>query len=118
LDSVPLVLFCRPNSWRDRLDQLSSEHGISLNVAVEADSLSLQTHIVANGGVYALLGPYDIAAASKSLRIRSSKLVDPTISRHIALAMSRHGELTLACRTVMRETQAIAKTRAAGLPLT
>src|SRR6266516_4533845 len=84
LDSVPLVLFCRPNSWRVRLDQLSSEHGTSLNAAVEADSLSLQTHIVANGGVYALLGPYDIAAASKSLRIRSSKLVDPTISRHIA----------------------------------
>jgi hypothetical protein len=24
LDSVPLVLFCRPNSWRDRLDQLNS----------------------------------------------------------------------------------------------
>jgi len=118
LHNLPLVLFCRPNSWRDRLDQLSSEHGLSLNVTVEADSLSLQTHIVADGGIYALLGPYAIAAASKTLRIRSSKLVNPAISRHIALAMSRHGELTLACRTVMRETQAIAKAGAAGLPLT
>jgi hypothetical protein len=112
------VLFCRPNSWRDRLDQLTSEHGLSLNVVVEADSLNLQTHIVADGGIYALLGSYAIAAASKELRIRSSKLVHPTISRHIALAMSRHGELTLACRTVMRETQAITKAGAAGLPLT
>ena len=118
LHDLPLVLFCRPNSWRDRLDQLSTEHGVSLNVVVEADSLSLQTHIVADGGIYALLGPYAIAAASKECRIQSSKLVDPTISRYIALAMSRHGELTLACRTVMRETEEIARAGAAGLPLT
>ena len=118
LNNLPLVLFCRPNSWRDRLEQLSAEHRLSLNVVVEADSLSLQTHIVADGGIYALLGPYAIATASKELRIKASKLVKPTISRHIALAMSRHGELTLACRTVMRETQEIAKAGAAGLPLT
>jgi DNA-binding transcriptional LysR family regulator len=117
LHNLPLVLFCRPNSWRDRLDQLSTEHGVSLNVAVEADSLSLQTQIVADGGMYALLGPYAIAAASKVYCIQSSKMVRPTISRHIALAMSPHGALTLACRTVMRETQEIVRAGAAGLPL-
>ena len=90
LHNLPLVLFCRPNSCCDRLDQLSTEHGISLNVVVEADSLSLQTHIVADGGMHALLGPYAIAAASKVYRIQSSKVADPTISRHIALAMPRH----------------------------
>ena len=115
LHNLPLALFCRPNSWRDRLDQLSAERGISLNVAVEADSLGLQTHVVADGGMYALLGPYAIAAATKVYRIQSSKIIDPTISRHIALAMSRHGELTLACRTVMQETRDIAKSGAAGL---
>lgn len=118
LDKLPLVLFCRPNSWRDRLDQLSAEQGVSLNVAVEADSLGLQAHIVADGGMYALLGPYAIAAASRELRINSSKVVRPTISRHIALAMSRHGELTFACRTVMRETQEIARAGAARLTVT
>lgn len=115
LDRLPLVLFCRPDSWRDRLDQIAAERGISLNVVVEADSLSLQTRIVADGGVYALLGPYAIAAAARECRIRSAKLVDPTVTRHIALAMSRHGELTLACRAVMSETQEIAKAGAAGL---
>lgn len=111
LDKLPLVLFCRPSSWRDHLEQLAAERGISLNLAVEADSLSLQTHIVADGGIYALLGPYAIAAAAKQCRLRSSKVIDPTISRHIALAMSRHGELTLACRAVMSELQQIAKER-------
>src|SRR6516165_9168465 len=102
LHNLPLVLFCRPNSWRNQLEQISAEHGVSLNVVLEADSLSLQTHIVSEGGVYALLGPYAIAAASKERRLRSSKLVTPVVTRHIALAMSRHGELTLACRTVMQ----------------
>jgi len=115
LHELPLALFCRPNSWRDRLDQLSAERGISLNVAIEADSLALQTHVVADKGTYALLGPYAIAAAAKVYRLQSSKIVEPTISRHIALAMSRHGELTLACRTVMQETRDIAKSGTAAL---
>jgi LysR family transcriptional regulator, nitrogen assimilation regulatory protein len=102
LHNLPLVMFCRPNSWRDRLDHLGMEHGVSLNVALEADSLRLQTRIVADGGMYALLGPYAIADASKDCRLQSSKLVDPVVSRYIALAMTRHGELTLACRTVMQ----------------
>jgi DNA-binding transcriptional LysR family regulator len=117
LHDIPLVLFCRPNSWRSRLEQLSVEHGISLNVALEADSLSLQTHVAADGGLYALLGPYAIAAASRELRLQSSRIVDPPVTRHIALAMSRHGELTLACRTVMQIVQEIASSGASGLPV-
>ena len=115
LHNLPLVLFCRPNSWRNRLDQLAAENGISLNVALEADSLRFQTHVVADGGVYALLGPYAIDAASKDCRLQSSKLVDPVVSRYIALAMSRHGQLTLAWRTVMQVMRDIVKSGAAGL---
>ncbi|MDW3689130.1 LysR family transcriptional regulator [Cupriavidus sp. CV2] len=115
LHNLPLVTFCRPNSWRDRLDQLSIEQGVSLNVVVEADSLSLQTRIVADGGIYALLGPYAIANAAKDCRLQASKVVDPAVTRHIALAMSRHGELTLACRTVMQLTREIAQSGAAEL---
>ena len=115
LHKLPLVLFCRPSSWRNQLEQLSGEHGVSLNVPLEADSLSLQTHIVAEGGIYALLGPYAVAALSKDCPQQASKLVDPVISRHIALAMSRHGQLTLACRTVMQLAREIAKSDVAGL---
>ena len=117
LENLPLVMFCRPSSWRDRLDQLSAEHGFALNVVVEADSLSLQTHIVASGGAYALLGPYAIAAAQKGIKLQSAKIVNPMLTRHIALAMSPHGELTLACKAVMTETKAVAKASMAGLPL-
>ena len=115
LHNLPLVLFCRPSSWRNHLEQIGAERKVSLNVALEADSLSLQTHIASQGGIYALLGPYAIATASKEHRLQSSKLVDPVVPRHIALAMSRHGNLTLACRTVMQITREIAKSAAAGL---
>jgi LysR family transcriptional regulator, nitrogen assimilation regulatory protein len=115
LHNLPLVLFCRPSSWRNHLEQIGAERGVLLNVALEADSLSLQTHIVSEGGIYALLGPYAIAAASKDCRLQSSKLVDPVVTRHIALAMSRHGSLTLACRTVMQVAREIVKSGAAGL---
>jgi LysR family transcriptional regulator, nitrogen assimilation regulatory protein len=75
----------------------------------------MQTHIVAEGGIYALLGPYAITGASKDCRLQSSKLVKPVVPRHIGLAMSRHGQLTLACRTVMQAAREIAKSGAAGL---
>jgi DNA-binding transcriptional LysR family regulator len=115
LDKLPLVLFCRPSTWRNHLEEVSAERGVSLNVVLEADSLSLQTHIVSEGGIYALLGPYAVAAAPQERRLRSAKLVAPVVTRHIALAMSRQGEMTLACRTVMQVAREIAKSGAAGL---
>ena len=115
LHNLPLVLFCRPSSWRDYLEQISADHNVSLNVVLEADLLSLQTQIVSEGGIYALLGPYAVAGATKNRRLQSSKLVDPVVTRHIALAMSRHGSLTLACRTVMQLAREIAKSGGAGL---
>lgn len=117
LDNLPLVHFCRPNSWRDRLEQLASEHRISLNVVLEADSISTQTHVASDGGIYALLGPYAISSAVRTLRLQSSKIVKPTVTRHIALAMSRHGEMTLAGRTVMTILREIGKSGASGLPV-
>ena len=117
LDNLPLVLFCRPSSWRNRLEELSAAHGIRLNVALEADSLSLQTQIVAGGGMYALLGPYAIAAAQRTCRLQASKIVNPSVTRHIALAVSRHGEMTLACRTVLQIVREVATSGASGLPV-
>jgi LysR family nitrogen assimilation transcriptional regulator len=115
LNNLPLVQFCRPSSWRDHLEQIGAERNVSLNVVLEADSVSLQTRIASEGGIYALLGPYAVTAASKDCGLQSSKLVDPVVTRHIALAMSRHGNLSLACRTVMQLLREIAKSGTAGL---
>ena len=108
LDNLPLVLFCRPSAWRNHLEQVALEQRVSLNVALEADSLSMQTNIVAAGGVYALLGPNAIAGATRTLALQSSRLVAPTVNRYVALAMSPRGKTTLACRTVMQLIREVA----------
>ena len=36
LHNLPLVQFCRPNSWRDRLDELAHERGVTLNVVARS----------------------------------------------------------------------------------
>jgi DNA-binding transcriptional LysR family regulator len=100
LDHLPLVQFCRPNSWRDQLDELGRQNGITINTAMEADSLTLQTEIVLRGGCYAVLGPYAIAEGLRSGQLQASRIVDPDMTRYIALAMSRHTLGTLACKTV------------------
>lgn len=115
LDNLPLVLFCRPSSWRNHLEQVADAHNVSLNVALEADSLGMQTHIAAAGGIYTLLGPYALAAASKNCRLQSSKLVTPAVSRHVALAMSPRGKSTLACQTVMQIIRDCVRAGADGL---
>lgn len=114
LHNLPLVLFCRPSSWRNYLEEIGAAHGTTLNVVLEADSLSLQTQIASEGSVHALLGPFAIAGAPKRRRLQSSKLVKPVVTRHIALATSRHSELTLACRTVTQVTREVAKSGVAG----
>ncbi|MDX2265593.1 MAG: LysR family transcriptional regulator [Hyphomicrobiales bacterium] len=109
LDRLPLVLFCRPSGWRNHLEEVAAKHGVSLNAALEADSLGMQTNIVGAGGIYALLGPYAVAAASRTCRLQASKLVAPTVHRHVALAMSPRGKSTLACQAVMRVIRECAK---------
>ncbi|MGV3632887.1 MAG: LysR family transcriptional regulator [Pseudorhodoplanes sp.] len=113
VEKLPLVLFCRPSAWRNHLEQVAAEQRVSLNVVLEADSLSMQTQIVARGGIYALLGPNAIAGASRTLRLQSSRIVAPTINRYVALAMSPRGKTTLACRTVMQTIREVAQSSGA-----
>lgn len=116
LNDLPLALICRPNSWRDRLDKLVAADQVKLNVAAEADTLSLQTEIVVHGDVYALLGPYAVAAELQAGRIQAAPTVDPVARRYIVFAMSRHGELPLACRVAMELIQEIVRTTKLLLP--
>ena len=115
LHKLPLVLFCRPSSWRNHLEQVAAEHDVALNVTLEADSLGMQTNIAAAGGMYTLLGPHAVAAAARSCPLQSAKLVAPTVFRYVALAMSPRGKSTLACHTVMQTIRQAVATGLDGL---
>lgn len=109
LDRLPLVAFCRPSGWRDRLDQLARERGVRLQVVLEADSIALQLGIVEQGAAYALLGAYAVDAAARARRVRVARLTDPPVVRHIALDVARAGVLSPAMRVVMQEVQTMAR---------
>jgi len=102
LDKLPLVQFCRPNSWRDQLDEVSRAKGVTLNTVLEADSLRLQLEVVAEGGGYALLGPCSFREELRAGRLQVSKVTSPALTRHVALSMPKHGPVTRACRIVIQ----------------
>lgn len=108
LDGLPLTMFCRPSSWRDRLDVLARRYDVTLNVVLEADSLSLQTHAVKSNDCYALLGAYASEAAKKSLGLSMSRIIAPGIKRYLALAMSPHGQMTLAIKKIRELVKEVA----------
>ena len=114
LKSLPLVTFCRPSTWRDQLDHIARERGFVLQAQLEADSLAVQLALAAQGPMYALLGGYAIEEAVARGQVQASSVVEPRITRHISLALSRTGELTLAMRTVIEQAKLLARALANG----
>lgn len=114
LQGLPLVMFCRPSRWRDWLEQIAREQGVALNVVLEADSLSLQMAIAAEGRAYALLGAFTIAEGLSAGRLQAARVVEPELPRHIAMALPKTGLLTPAVRAVMELVRTLASDMKAG----
>lgn len=102
LDQLPLVLPGVPNTLRVVLDQIARRKRISLSVVMESESLAVQKDIVAEGGVYTILGTHAIARELQSGRLQASRIVAPGIERTITLCTSKRHAPTLACREVVK----------------
>lgn len=99
LSGLPLVLPARPHLLRARLDRLAAEHGLQLQVAVEADSVQLQLAVAATGVGYAIAS---VAAALPHGRLATARIVQPELQRFVVLAESPRRPHTLATREVRR----------------
>lgn len=101
LSGVPLVVPSRPHLLRARLDQLAADHALSLQVAVEADSVRLQYEIAAAGGGYAIAS---VLPGQLDARLTSSRIVQPVLERFVVLAESPlrpHTRATLEVRRLI-----------------
>lgn len=108
LAGLRLVLPRRPSHWRNALDETARSLGFKLEPIAQADSLTVQKELVARTPrLYSVLGPYSIAADLRSGRLQASKIVRPTLLRHITLASPRHGKQSPACRAVAATIQAL-----------
>jgi LysR family nitrogen assimilation transcriptional regulator len=105
LSGLPLVLPARPHLLRARLDRLAAEHGLQLQVAVEADSVQLQYEVAAAGAGFAIAS---IAAGRIDERLASARIVRPELERFVVLAESPRRPHTRATREVRRLVCALA----------
>jgi LysR family nitrogen assimilation transcriptional regulator len=110
LSGLPLVLPARPHLLRARLDRLAAEHGLQLQVAVEADSVQLQYEVAAAGAGWAIAS---IAAGRLDERLASARIVQPELERFVVLAESPRRPHTRATREVLRLVCALADEAAA-----
>ena len=99
LSGLPLVVPARPHLLRARLDRLAAEHGLRLQVAIEADSVQLQYEVAAAGGGYAIAS---VAAGRLDERLASARIVQPELERFVVLAESLRRPHTRATRAVHR----------------
>ncbi|HEX2545471.1 MAG TPA: LysR family transcriptional regulator [Ramlibacter sp.] len=106
LRGLRLVLPRRPSHWRNALDETARSLGFRLEPVAEADSLTVQKELVARApGLYSILGPFSISGELRARRLQATRLVEPELTRHVTLAMPRHGKLSPACRVVARMVQ-------------
>lgn len=86
LQSVPLILPSRTHGLRQLLEAAALEHGLKLNVAIEADSLGSILSLVQGGLGYTVLPAAPIRHELASRDVQASMLVDPEIVRTLVLA--------------------------------
>jgi DNA-binding transcriptional LysR family regulator len=110
LAGLKLVLPRRPSHWRQALDETARSLGFKLEVALEADSLTLQKEAAANmPGLYSVLGPYTVMAELERGRLQATRLVKPDLTRHVTLAIPRQGKQSRACREVIAVLESLVK---------
>ena len=109
LDGLPLVTFCRPSSWVTHLENIARQKQTTLNIAFEADSISMQMHLIESGHYYGILGPQAIKNHAQGKKLTAVKITQPNIKRYLSLSMSPHTYLTPPCRKVIEIIKDILK---------
>jgi DNA-binding transcriptional LysR family regulator len=100
LQGLPLILAGAPSAFRRQMDQLARRMGITLNVALECDSLQIQKFMVLRSGLYAVLAEHAVTRECAAGELQAALIVKPSLTRSITLAMSEVRPMTVACREV------------------
>jgi LysR family transcriptional regulator, nitrogen assimilation regulatory protein len=106
LEGLPLVVPSRPHLLRARLDRLAAEYALTLNVAVEADSVDLQYAVVAAGGGFAIAS---VLADQLGNELVSARIVQPELERFVVLVESPRRPATRATASIKRLIHQVAR---------
>ncbi len=88
LHAYPLAVPTKANNVRRSVADVVAMHGGSLNVRYELDSLSTIVGMVTDGKAYSILTPSAVQREASLGEIRIARIVEPSISRTIVLAVN------------------------------
>ena len=108
LEKLPLILPSVPNALRSTLDQIARRKGITLTVAMEADSLPIQKNLASERDAYAVLGRLAVAREITAGTLQASRIVEPAIERTATLVTTTQRTYTLAVKAVARLIEPLA----------
>ena len=109
LGGLPLVVPGLPSELRVRLEQNARKAGISLNIVLEVEGLSVMKEVVARSRVYTVLPSYAVSDELKEGSLSIARLVKPVLHRVLCLDVTSARPMTLAGKEVARAIRAISK---------
>lgn len=109
LSRFPLVVPSVSHSHRRLIETMTLSHGVRLKVLAEVDSLSAQKSLAADGQVFTILPHGAIHAELRAGLLRAVRIVDPAISRAVALATAMSRRDSQSCNAIARMTLEVAR---------
>lgn len=89
LHELPMILPSPPHGLRGVLDTMARREGVSLNPAIDGNSLQLQKLLVEHEGLYAVLPLHAIWSEREAGRIQAARIVSPSMRQTISMALAR-----------------------------
>ncbi|MET0208431.1 MAG: LysR family transcriptional regulator [Burkholderiaceae bacterium] len=114
LDGVAMVLPGLPNGLRMKLEQQSRRQGISLNVTMEVESLTIQKDLAAAGSAHTILSGHAVGREVKVGLLQASRIIEPGLDRTVTLVTSSQHPMSFAAREVAKFIRAIVEELAAN----
>jgi len=100
LHVFPLAIPMRNNNVRRSVADVVAQHGCTLEIRFEVDSLSTIIGMVMEGKAYSILAPSAIQKEVAQGQVRAVRIVDPVITRSVVLAVNPKDERTAAVSAV------------------
>ena len=109
LPRFPLVIPGTTHSHRRLVEGIALSHGLHLDIRAEVDSLTVLKGMVSDGKVFSILAYGAVHAELAAGILQAARLVDPAISRSVALASPLSRTDNQACNAIARLILEIAR---------
>ena len=109
LPRYPLIVPGASHSHRRLVEGMALSHGVRLNVLAEVDSLTALKSMTADGGVFTIVPLGAVHAEVAAGVLHGARIVDPIISRSVALVSATARSDNQACQAIARLSFEVAR---------